>query len=168
LVVGGGDSASEYCQFLSEESSNNKVFLSYRKKAITRMNSINKDSLLTLAERQKVTLLFNTNIEALKDENGKPKVIFQDNTYPDLEFDYIIYALGGTTPTNFLKTIGIAFNGSDPVLNEGYETNIDGLFLLGDLSAGKKGGSIIWAFNSANTAMQKICATYLNRFLMCR
>lgn len=167
LVVGGGDSASEYCQFLSEESLNNKVFLSYRKKTITRMNSLNKDSLLTLAERQKVTLLFNTDIEALNEENGNPKVIFKDNTYPDLEFDYIIYALGGTTPENFLKTIGIAFNGPHPILKEGYETNINGLFLLGDLSAGKKGGSIIWAFNSANTAMQKICREYLKHYLKC-
>lgn len=47
------------------------------------------------------------------------------------------------------------------LLNEGYETNIEGMFLLGDLSAGSKGGSIIWAFNSANTAMQKICKQYL-------
>jgi len=37
------------------------------------------------------------------------------------------------------------------------------MFLLGDLSAGKKGGSIIWAFNSANTAMQKICTEYLKK-----
>jgi hypothetical protein len=39
---------------------------------------------------------------------------------------------------------------------------VQGLFLVGDLTAGSKGGSIIWAFNSANTAMKKICRDYLD------
>ncbi|MCM3905777.1 MAG: hypothetical protein ND866_29140 [Pyrinomonadaceae bacterium] len=34
--------------------------------------------------------------------------------YPPQSFDQIVYALGGTTPTNFLKAIGIAFDGSVP------------------------------------------------------
>jgi hypothetical protein len=40
---------------------------------------------------------------------------------------------------------------------------VPGLFLVGDLSAGTKGGSIIWAFNSTNTAMKKIGKDYLPR-----
>jgi len=163
LVVGGGDSASEYCQFLSEDAENNEVTLSYRKKTVARMNNINRDSLLSLAGTQKTTLLFGSNITHLSDDNGKPKVHFEEAQYPDMTFDYIIYALGGSTPENFLKTIGIAFDGPNPILKEGYETNVQGMFLLGDLSAGKKGGSIIWAFNSANTAMRKICAEYLKK-----
>ena len=66
------------------------------------------------------------------------------------------------TPENFLKLIGIEFDGPNPILKEGYETTIPGLFLTGDLSAGKKGGSIIWAFNSANTAIKKIFSDYIN------
>ena len=161
LVVGGGDSASEYCQFLSEDGENNSVTLSYRQKTITRMNNINKDSLITLIGTQKTRLLLGSNIEKLSNEDGKPKVHFAEDIYKDEVFDYIVYALGGTTPENFLKTIGIEFNGHEPVLKDGYETTIPGLFLLGDLSAGKKGGSIIWAFNSANSAMRKICTKYL-------
>lgn len=161
LVVGGGDSASEYCQFLSEESNHNKVTLSYRSSTVSRMNDINRDSLLSLAGTQKVKLKFNSNIESLCDENGKPKVHFLEEHYDDTVYDYVVYALGGTTPENFLKTIGIEFNGTNPVLKEGYETNVLGMFLLGDLSAGQKGGSIIWAFNSANTAMRSICKKYL-------
>ena len=163
LVVGGGDSASEYCQFLSEDSENNDVTLSYRKKTVARMNNINRDSLLSLAGTQKTTLLFGSNITHLSDDNGKPRVHFEEDHYADATFDYIIYALGGSTPENFLKTIGIAFDGPNPILKEGYETNVQGMFLLGDLSAGKKGGSIIWAFNSANTAMRKICKDYLKK-----
>ena len=73
----------------------------------------------------------------------------------------VVYALGGSTPENFLKTVGIEFNGDSPHLQEGYETSVPGMFLVGDLSAGPRGGSIIWAFNSANTAMRKICREYL-------
>ncbi|NOX17530.1 MAG: NAD(P)-binding domain-containing protein [Chlorobi bacterium] len=162
LVVGGGDSASEYCQFLSEEKENNEVYLSYRKNIFTRMNHINKESIETLAKDGKVKLLLESNIESLSvGENGKPAANFKEDKLGAIEFDYIIYALGGTTPENFLKTIGIEFDGPIPVLKEGYETNIPGMFLIGDLSAGKKGGSIIWAFNSANGAMRKICENYL-------
>ncbi len=160
LVVGGGDSASEYCQFLSEEIENNEVYLSYRKKEFSRMNNINKQSLLTLAENKKVNLLLNSNIASIAIKENKPVANFSEEL-GSMEFDYIVYALGGSTPENFLKTIGIEFNGPEPFLKEGYETNVSGLFLIVDLSAGQKGGSIIWAFNSANSAMQKICEKYL-------
>ncbi len=156
LVVGGGDSASEYSQYLRQD--NNKVTLSYRRDEFSRMNSINKDSIEALIEQNKINVIFNSVITNLEDEDGKPKVTINNR---EMIFDYIVYALGGTTPENFLKTIGIEFNGPEPVLKDGYETNIPGLFLLGDLTAGKKGGSIIWAFNSANTAMNKICENYL-------
>jgi thioredoxin reductase (NADPH) len=157
LVVGGGDSASEYCQYLVQQ--NNNVTLSYRKSEFKRMNEINKQSLFKLDDNKKVNLLLESEIIAIEDESGKPKVVFNDGTTQT--FDNIVYALGGSTPENFLKLIGIEFNGPDPILKEGYETNIPGLFLTGDLSAGKKGGSIIWAFNSANTAIKRICNNYL-------
>lgn len=161
LVVGGGDSASEYCQFLSEDKENNRVYLSYRGNTFKRMNNLNRKSIETLAQNGKVKLLLESNIISLTSNNGKPFVNFSEEKYGEMEFDYIVYALGGTTPENFLKMIGIEFNGPNPVLKEGYETNIPGMFLIGDLSAGSKGGSIIWAFNSANSAMQQICKNYL-------
>ena len=36
--------------------------------------------------------------------------------------------------------------------------HVPGLYLIGDLVVGKKGGSIITAFNSAVHAMKRICA----------
>ncbi len=159
LVIGGGDSASEYTQFLSQE--NNRVTLSYRGNEFKRMNRINRQSLEALAEQGKIRILFNSNVEGIEDKGGKPFVKFQEDNINDESYDFVIFALGGTTPKNFLKKIGIEFNGPVPFLKEGYETNIPGMFLLGDLTAGAKGGSIIWAFNSADTAMKKICENYL-------
>ncbi len=159
LVIGGGDSASEYCQYLSQQS--NKVTISYRGKEVKRMNQINRESLLALEKNGKIRILLNSNVNSIEDRDGKPFVIFKEKNIDDEAFDYVIFALGGSTPENFLKKIGIEFNGPTPVLKEGYETNIPGMFLIGDLTAGKRGGSIIWAFNSADAAMKKICQNYL-------
>lgn len=57
---------------------------------------------------------------------------------------------------------GIEFNDEGPLFNENVETNVAGLFLIGDLVVGKTGGSIITAFNSAVHAMRSICAGHLS------
>jgi len=160
LVVGGGDSASEYCQYLLQ--SNNRVSLSYRKKEFSRMNPINRESILALERENQVKILYESEVLTLEDKEGKPFVTFKDEKYAPEKYDYIVLALGGTTPTNFLKIIGIEFYGDDPIFKENHETSVQGLFLLGDLTAGNKGGSIIWAFNSSRNAMTKICTDYLS------
>lgn len=160
LVVGGGDSASEYCQYLVEKQ--NDVVLSYRRNDFLRMNEINRESLLELEVENKLKILRESNIIELKEHNGNPLVKFAEENFGEQYFDYIVFALGGSTPENFLKMLGIEFDGENPILKEHYETSVKGLFLTGDLTAGTKGGSIIWAFNSANTAMKKICRDYLN------
>jgi thioredoxin reductase len=53
--------------------------------------------------------------------------------------------------------LGIAFNEHGPVFDESGATNVPGLYLLGDLVVGTKGGSIITAFNSAVHAVKHIC-----------
>jgi thioredoxin reductase (NADPH) len=162
LVVGGGDSASEYCQFLSARELNNEIYLSYRQDSFSRMNDINKKSVEKLWKEGVIHVYLNTTIIGLTGEENGVIADFNGLTNFQSKFDYIIYALGGTSPTNFLKKIGIAFNGPKPVLTEGYETNIPGMFLIGDLAADTKGGSILWAFNSANVAMHAICDKYLD------
>ena len=159
LVVGGGDSASEYCQYLVQKG--NQVTLSYRGSEFSRMNDINRQSMLALGERRQVEILFVSNVTGVTDAAGRPAVAFAEPAYGTRPYDYVLYALGGTTPRNFLKTIGIEFDGEEPYVKEAHETNVRGMFLIGDLSAGTKGGSIIWAFNSANTAMKRISSEYL-------
>jgi thioredoxin reductase (NADPH) len=160
LVVGGGDSASEYVQYLHEIG--NQVTLSYRRDQLTRMNDINRESLLALVDRQQVTLRRSSNLRELLDSDGRPLVSYEEESLEDEAFDHVVYALGGTTPENFLKEIGIDFDGPAPIVTDGFETSVPGLFLIGDLSAGKKGGSIISAFNSANGAMRAICSEHLD------
>lgn len=159
LVVGGGDSASEYCQYLVQQG--NRVTLSYRRTEFLRMNTINLKSIGALHDQGKVEFLLGSTVGRVTDAAGSPAVTFADPALGTRTYDYVVYALGGSTPENFLRTVGIEFNGEAPHLKEGYETTVPGLFLVGDLSAGPKGGSLVWAFNSASTAMRKICSEYL-------
>lgn len=155
LVVGGGDTAAESVQYLRQQD--NRVTLSYRKADFTRLNQQNHDALLAMEGRGEVEILRSSNIKAIEDEAGRPRTIFVEAEHSTRIFDRVIFALGGTTPTNFLHTLGIAFNGDGPVFDEAGATNVAGLYLIGDLVVGKKGGSIITAFNSAVRAMKNIC-----------
>jgi thioredoxin reductase (NADPH) len=153
LVVGGGDTASEYVQYL--QAAGNRVTLSYRQTDFHRVNEQNRDLLLEMERRGEVEILRGTNIERVDDENGRPLVIFHEDV-PARSYDRVVYALGGTTPTNFLRNLGIVFDDNGPIFDEAGATNVPGLYLLGDLVVGKKGGSIITAFNSAVRAMKRI------------
>jgi thioredoxin reductase (NADPH) len=162
LVVGGGDTAAEYVQYLRQQ--NNRITLSYRKADFTRLNQQNHKALLAMEQRGEVEILRSSNIKEIEDEAGRPRISFAELEHTSRIFDRVIFALGGTTPTNFLHTLGITFNGDGPVFDEAGATNVDGLYLIGDLVVGKKGGSIITAFNSAVRAMKSICT----RDLACR
>jgi thioredoxin reductase (NADPH) len=155
LVVGGGDTAAEYVQYLRQQD--NRITLSYRKADFTRLNQQNHDALLAMEQRGEVEILRSSNIKGIEDEAGRPRIIFAEAEHATRIFDRVIFALGGTTPTNFLHTLGIAFNGDGAVFDEAGATNVSGLYLIGDLVVGKKGGSIITAFNSAVRAMRSIC-----------
>lgn len=155
LVVGGGDTAAEFVQYLRQQD--NRVTLSYRKADFTRINQQNHDALMAMEKRGEVEILRSSNIKEIEDGAGRPRITFAEAEHPSRIFDRVIFALGGTTPTNFLHTLGIAFNGDGPMFDEAGVTNVPGLYLIGDLVVGKKGGSIITAFNSAVRAMKSIC-----------
>ncbi len=155
LVVGGGDTATEYCQFLVQEA--NRVTLSYRGSDLTRPNPINRESVLALERQGKLVIRLDSEVAALKEAGGKVCVLFSRPPETSADVDRVVYALGGTTPENFLKAVGIEFEGDSPRLTSSFGTSVPGLYLAGDLTAGKKGGSIILAFNTAAAAMRKIC-----------
>ena len=161
LVVGGGDSAAEFAQFLVHNN-NNKVTLSYRGGAFRRMNEINRQSVLAMQKRGRLNILLGSDIDSLSaSDSGKPLVRFKDKSLKPQSFDRIVYALGGTTPENFLKSAGISYNAQTPDVNENGESAIAGLFISGDLLAGKRGGSIASAFNASRETMNTICENYL-------
>ncbi len=160
LVVGGGDTAGEYAYGLVDMHINCDVTLNYRRNEITKMNAVNKKIVMDYANEGKLKLKLGLDIENVEpyEEEGitppKVKVNFKDGTSEI--YDRVIYALGGTTPVDFLKNAGIELNEwKEPVYNpETFETNIPGLYVIGDVAVGS--GSIALAMNHAYDAVKDI------------
>lgn len=143
LVVGGGNSAAEYAYELADE--NNTITLVYRKDEFTRLNPENEDILYQYNGQEKLRLRLGTDIESLENEHGKVKVNFDDGYYTI--YDRIIYAIGGTSPVDFLKKVGIQTDDKGkPIYDEHYRTNVKGMYVAGDI-AFNTGGSIVTALN---------------------
>jgi len=155
LVVGGGNTAAEVACALCES---NQVFLSYRRPKFFRINEINLKNLEEKEKQGKLKLLMATDIEKIEPYNDRIKVFFKDGK--EEIYDLIYYCLGGTTPKNFLKRIGIEFNeNGEPLIDEFFETNLPKVFLAGDIAL--KQGSIMKAFNSAHIVIKRIKEKYL-------
>jgi thioredoxin reductase (NADPH) len=145
LVVGGGNSAAEYAYELADEG--NTVTLVYRKEKFTRLNPENYDILKEYEGQEKLRLRMNTDIESIENNSGKVQVNFNDGYYTI--YDRIIYAIGGTTPIDFLKKCGIELDADEkPIHDEHYRTNVPCMYLAGDIAV-NTGGSIAAALNHA-------------------
>jgi len=141
LIVGGGDSAVEYA---CELSSCNEVTLNYRREILSRPNPTNQNMIREYSDKNAVTLKLGVDIAGLESEHGKVKVNFTDGA--EL-YDRVIYAIGGTTPKDFLKSCGITLDErGEPIFDENYESEVKGLYIAGDI-AFKSGGSIAIALN---------------------
>ncbi|MGL4367765.1 MAG: NAD(P)-binding domain-containing protein [Brevinemataceae bacterium] len=156
LVVGGGDSASEYAQALVQLG--NKVSLSYRQDNFFRMNQLNKDRLHECETNGNLSVMLATNIASIEEHEGKIHVNFVEGNI--LDVDRIVYALGGASPSMFMSNCGIDYDDNNVQLNNFHETGIPKLFMIGDLSQGRKGGSLMLAFNAARDAMEGLHSKY--------
>ena len=156
LVIGGGDTSSEYCQILAAEGFD--VSLAVRSDNLEKMMESNQKAVESLVANSRLRVMMNQSIKIIEDSGGRPKVVFEGERAHE-EYDYVVFAIGGTTPTNFLKTVGIDCDDKNlPIAGESGETNIPGLYLLGDLVCGKTGGSIITAYNASfRTAKHILC-----------
>ncbi|MCW8896226.1 MAG: NAD(P)-binding domain-containing protein [Sulfurimonas sp.] len=141
LVVGGGDSAIEYAVDLSEK---NEVSICYRRETFRRANPTNQRDIANAIMHKEVEPILGIDIDSLEDEDGKVKVIFTQGETQI--FDRVIYAIGGTTPSSFLASAGIQEEDGKPVHDDNYETNIEGLFVAGDITQ-ESGGSIALGLN---------------------
>lgn len=150
LVVGGGNSAAEYAVDLADK---NDVALSYRKPNFTRLNAINLLNIERLSSHGKIRMLMGTNISAIDEKDGKLKVMFEEIEAEN--FDRVIFAIGGSTPIDFLKKCGVELKEGEPILSNEFETETKGMFISGDI-AFKNGGSIIVALDMSYKIVKKI------------
>lgn len=141
MVVGGGDSAIEYAVDLAHK---NDVTICYRRENFRRANPTNQKDIAEALENGSVRAILGVNITALEDDNGKVKVILDDGEAET--YDRVIYAIGGTTPSAFLTASGIEIEDGKPVHDENYMSNVDGLYVAGDITQ-ESGGSIALGLN---------------------
>jgi thioredoxin reductase (NADPH) len=105
LVVGGGDSAVEAAVALSNQPGNT-VHLSYRGDKIFRIKEGNRTRLDKAVEEGRVHLILNSNVQEIRPTEVR---IDQAGTELTLQNDQVFVLIGGELPTEFLKSIGIAF-----------------------------------------------------------
>jgi len=142
LVVGGGDSAVEYACDLSES---NDVVLTYRRESLGRPNPTNQAMVAEFVEAGKVSLKLGIDIEGVESESGQLKINYNDGS-SEL-YDRAVFAIGGTTPKDFLKACGVTLDEKgEPIFDENYESETKGLYIAGDI-AFASGGSIAIALN---------------------
>ena len=128
--------------------------LCYRKPKFTRLNETNENDIKHEVRYGNIILRLGIDIAALENENGKVLVKFEDDT--ELVFDRVVYAIGGTSPIDFLKKCGIAYDANGvPVVDENLQTSTKGLYVGGDLVT-SSGGSIVVAMNHAHTMIKNI------------
>jgi len=151
LVVGGGNSASEYAYDLAE---NCDVTLSYRRNSFSRVNPENLENMDMAVKVNGLKLKLGVNIDHISLVDERVRVHFNLRDFED--FDRIVYAIGGVVPTDFLKKSGVTFDKDNKIiLNESLESEVKGLYIAGDLAV-SSGGSIALSINHAYQIMNSI------------
>jgi thioredoxin reductase (NADPH) len=149
LVVGGGDSAMEEATFLTKFAE--KVYILHRREEF-RASEIMKQRAF---DNEKIEILKNTEMIALKGTredgitgativthpDGYPKRRYEDGDdtveVQDFECQGVFYAIGHDPNTEYLQDTGLEMDEDGYIPTRGKRTsrtNIDGVFVAGDVS----------------------------------
>ena len=117
LVVGGGDSAIEAAMGLAQQRGN-KVTLSYRKGAFSRIKERNTQRIHECMRTGKVRVIFNSIPVEFKQH-----VVLLDvqGAMQEISNDFVWIFAGGEPPNAFLKKIGVGFGNRDMTLEASNE-----------------------------------------------
>lgn len=105
LVVGGGDSAVEAAMGLAHQEGN-RVTLSYRKGEFSRLKDRNAKRISEHIDSRKLDVLFNSMPKEFRSGSVLIDVAGQTRELPN---DFVWIFAGGTSPSDFLKSAGMAF-----------------------------------------------------------
>ncbi len=152
-VVGGGDSAMEEATFLTRFAK--KVYLIHRR------DEFRASPIMTerAKNNQKIEILYNTEIkEVLGEDVVKGIKIFnsKDNFVQDLEVDGLFLAIGHIPVTGFIKD-QLPLNESGyvvPLNASTVKTNIDGVFIAGEIQDSKYKQAITTAADGCKAALE--------------
>ena len=108
LVVGGGDSAVEAAMGLAHQAGN-RVTLSYRRGEFSRLKDRNAKRIAEHIVSRKIEVLFNSMPVEFRAGSVLIEVAGEVRELPN---DFVWIFAGGTSPSEFLKSAGVAFGGS--------------------------------------------------------
>jgi thioredoxin reductase/ferredoxin len=104
LVVGGGNAAADNALALADFGGCASVAISYRRAELARVRASVRARVEDLIERRAITPYFNTEVESV----GPHHVTLRAGTdRRQIDNDAVVVQIGGTSPTELLKTIGI-------------------------------------------------------------
>jgi putative YpdA family bacillithiol system oxidoreductase len=109
LVVGGGDSAVEAAMGLARQRGN-RVTLSYRRDSFIRLKDRNEKRIAEHIQSGKIEVIFNSHP---KEFRSGLAVLKTPDGLRELENDHVWIFAGGSSPTEFLKSIGVEFGAQD-------------------------------------------------------
>lgn len=152
IVVGGGDSAVEEAQFLTQFAS--KVTLVHRRGSL-RAQAVLQQRLFS---NEKITVLFNSEISEIHGDGTKVTSarIFNNQTQlsQDLECDGLFIYVGLTPNTKIFEGLGILNDENYIVTDETMQTSIEGVYASGDVRD-KYLRQIVTATNDGSIAAMK-------------
>ena len=131
VVVGGGDTAAEEALYLAKITKN--VYLIHRRNTLRASMILQK----RLEADPKVEILWNTIAKAIRAEENEVRAIDLEDTYSgekrELKIDGAFIFIG-FEPNNQLVPAGTRMNADGYVVTDHKcETNLDGIFAVGDL-----------------------------------
>ncbi|MFN8390313.1 MAG: NAD(P)-binding domain-containing protein [Bdellovibrionota bacterium] len=131
LVVGAGDAAIENALALAP---NNRVSLLNRSGEFARAKDANVSLILNAIKSGKVRCYYSSSVSRI--EKGSAYLNTPDGEV-QVKCNRVIARLGSILPRKFLEGCGIAFPNPDPltvpVVDDRYESNVPGLYILGAL-----------------------------------
>lgn len=129
-VIGGGDTAMEDSTFLTKFA--NKVYIIHRRNELRASKSMQKE----VFANSKIEILWNTNVIEVKGEEKVNALILrnsQTNKESRLEVDGMFLAIGHNPTTSYLNgAVKVDGNGY-VVVSDMTKTNVDGVFVAGDV-----------------------------------
>lgn len=133
VVVGGGNTAVEDAIYLSSLA--NSVTMVNKKTNFT-CNEHLKEEVNKLIEQGKVKVYFDSVIYEIKGENKVQELVVKcpECNFPSIKCDAVFVAVGRSPDSEILNDTGIKLDSKGYVIsNEQMETNIEGVFVCGDV-----------------------------------
>ncbi|HUP16782.1 MAG TPA: hypothetical protein VM848_12120 [Acidimicrobiia bacterium] len=93
MIVGADEDAAEYAWRLAGRRAN--VVLTLGGADLGGLSRLARRHLLRLEAERRATILWNSRPDGLEEVGGFPMVYFNDRRIPDLQFDHVVYRLGG-------------------------------------------------------------------------